>query len=237
MMKVLNRGVLLVAVMLLLGTPVFATSFNFLDPNETEIQNDGYDLKKITIDDNAGATSCLTIGYQVYGTTLLNHDTNQQVSIAMWLNVGGFDQDPGENPTQYGMPWDFLIVWYGEKDSTIDGVYDDELVIFGQDLSALWNSGAETYDPGASDSLSLCVPWAQLVDTSANEAVPGHTLLPPSFQFAVKYENNAPTTDANADDEYPGDGEYSNVPEPLTMLGLFMGLGGVGAYIRKRRMS
>lgn len=26
------------------------------------------------------------------------------------------------------------------------------------------------------------------------------------------------------------------VPEPLTMLGLFMGLGGVGAYIRKRRM-
>ena len=26
------------------------------------------------------------------------------------------------------------------------------------------------------------------------------------------------------------------IPEPLTMLGLFMGLGGVGAYIRKRRM-
>jgi hypothetical protein len=26
------------------------------------------------------------------------------------------------------------------------------------------------------------------------------------------------------------------VPEPITMLGLFMGLGGVGAYIRKRRM-
>lgn len=29
----------------------------------------------------------------------------------------------------------------------------------------------------------------------------------------------------------------TNVPEPLTMLGLFMGLGGVGAYIRKRRMA
>jgi len=27
------------------------------------------------------------------------------------------------------------------------------------------------------------------------------------------------------------------VPEPITMLGLFMGLGGVGAYIRKRRMA
>lgn len=27
------------------------------------------------------------------------------------------------------------------------------------------------------------------------------------------------------------------VPEPFTMLGLFMGLGGVGAYIRKRRMA
>jgi hypothetical protein len=26
------------------------------------------------------------------------------------------------------------------------------------------------------------------------------------------------------------------IPEPLTMLGMFMGLGGVGAYIRKRRM-
>lgn len=28
-----------------------------------------------------------------------------------------------------------------------------------------------------------------------------------------------------------------NVPEPLTMLGMFLGLGGVGAYIRKRRMA
>ncbi len=28
---------------------------------------------------------------------------------------------------------------------------------------------------------------------------------------------------------------FGQVPEPLTMLGLFMGLGGVGAYIRKRR--
>ena len=30
--------------------------------------------------------------------------------------------------------------------------------------------------------------------------------------------------------------ESDVIPEPLTMLGLFMGLGGVGAYIRKRRM-
>jgi hypothetical protein len=27
------------------------------------------------------------------------------------------------------------------------------------------------------------------------------------------------------------------IPEPLTMLGMFLGLGGVGAYIRKRRMA
>jgi len=27
------------------------------------------------------------------------------------------------------------------------------------------------------------------------------------------------------------------IPEPVTMLGLFLGLGGVGAYIRKRRMA
>ena len=28
-----------------------------------------------------------------------------------------------------------------------------------------------------------------------------------------------------------------HVPEPLTMLGMFLGLGSVGAYIRKRRLS
>lgn len=31
--------------------------------------------------------------------------------------------------------------------------------------------------------------------------------------------------------------ECSQVPEPVTMLGLVLGLGGVGAYIRKRRMA
>jgi hypothetical protein len=31
--------------------------------------------------------------------------------------------------------------------------------------------------------------------------------------------------------------ETNTVPEPLTMLGMFLGLGGVGAYIRKRRMA
>lgn len=31
--------------------------------------------------------------------------------------------------------------------------------------------------------------------------------------------------------------ECGVVPEPMTMLGLFLGLGGVGAYIRKRRMA
>jgi hypothetical protein len=31
--------------------------------------------------------------------------------------------------------------------------------------------------------------------------------------------------------------ETGTVPEPLTMLGMFLGLGGVGAYIRKRRMA
>jgi hypothetical protein len=29
----------------------------------------------------------------------------------------------------------------------------------------------------------------------------------------------------------------SSVPEPLTMAGLFLGLAGVGGYIRKRRMA
>jgi hypothetical protein len=29
----------------------------------------------------------------------------------------------------------------------------------------------------------------------------------------------------------------TTIPEPLTMLGMFLGLGGVGAYIRKRRMA
>lgn len=31
--------------------------------------------------------------------------------------------------------------------------------------------------------------------------------------------------------------DTGTVPEPLTMLGMFLGLGSVGAYIRKRRMS
>lgn len=31
--------------------------------------------------------------------------------------------------------------------------------------------------------------------------------------------------------------ESGVIPEPLTMLGMFIGLGGVGAYIRKRRMA
>ena len=31
-------------------------------------------------------------------------------------------------------------------------------------------------------------------------------------------------------------GVSTAVPEPLTMLGMFLGLGSVGAYIRKRRM-
>jgi hypothetical protein len=31
--------------------------------------------------------------------------------------------------------------------------------------------------------------------------------------------------------------EVTAIPEPLTMAGLFLGLAGVGGYIRKRRMA
>lgn len=245
----LSIGVTFLVACLLMGAPAFATQWPYLDVDETNITTQGYDLEWIRIDDgdtdgdkqNIGDEDNLnlTIEYETYGNPLLNVDTDLQPSITMWLNIGGFDQDPTVDPIQYGMHWDFQIIWYGEKTGTTDGYYDDEVVVFGQVFSLgghLWRSGAETYQP-ASDVLTLSIPWAQLVDTSANEAVPTHVLLPPCFQFAVKYENETGDSQYNADDEYPGDGEYQNVPEPLTMLGLFMGLGGVGAYIRRRRMA
>ena len=38
-------------------------------------------------------------------------------------------------------------------------------------------------------------------------------------------------------DSGPGGSGNGVIPEPLTMLGLFLGLGGIGAYIRRRRMG
>ena len=56
-------------------------------------------------------------------------------------------------------------------------------------------------------------------------------------------QNNAPTlyaftADGNQDQLWliPGGGGPP-VPEPLTMMGMFLGLGSLGAYIRKRRMA
>jgi hypothetical protein len=41
----------------------------------------------------------------------------------------------------------------------------------------------------------------------------------------------------NAEDYTLDDISTGEIPEPLTMLGMFLGLGSVGAYIRKRRMA
>ena len=59
----------------------------------------------------------------------------------------------------------------------------------------------------------------------------------------ASYMTNSPPSDSYLDgvELVLANGDIAKmdlaVPEPLTMLGLFMGLGGVGAYIRKRRMS
>ena len=42
---------------------------------------------------------------------------------------------------------------------------------------------------------------------------------------------------AQFDVTYVGGEAPMVVPEPLTMLGMFLGLGGVGAYIRRRRQA
>ncbi len=230
----LGIGISFLVACLLMGAPVFGTAWSFIDPNEANPAIDGYDLKRITIDDHNGVGTFLTIEYEVYGPAFLIVDGTDYVNCTMWLNIGGFDQDPSIAPTLAGVAYDFEVRWYGD-DAGVSGPtpYDMEFVVRGQDGSDMYVSGANTAAPVGS-VLTLNVPWAQLVDTGGNEAVPGHTLLPPSFQFIVQHDNDHL---AMADDIYPDTGEWQNVPEPLTMLGLFMGLGGVGAYIRRRRMA
>ena len=213
---------------LLLGAPVFGTQYQYLDPNEPDPSTDGYDLQYIRIDDHDGVGSNLTVEYTTWASPLLIVDGTDYVNITMWLDLGGFDQDPGATPMIAGFEYDFEIRWYGD-DFGVSGTapYDLEFVVLGQDGTAIYTSGANTAIP-VGDTLTLQVPWAQLVDSIGGEALPGHT-MPSSFQFLVQFDNDHLNM---ADDIF-----YVAVPEPLTMLGLFMGLGGVGTYIRRRRMA
>ena len=219
---------------LLMGAPVYGTLFQYLDPDEAAVPTQGYDLEYIRLDDHDGAGSNLTLEYTTYGTPLLTTNLTDYVNITMWIDIGGFNQDPNENPTIFGVAWDFEIRWYGSDDG-VGGtpLYDLEFVIRGQDGQDMDVPGTHPATPGGTNTLTLQVPWAKLVNSVGGLAVPGQELNPPSFQFLVQFDNDHFDM---ADDIYPEEG-WQEVPEPLTMLGLFMGLGGVGAYIRRRRMA
>ena len=89
-----------------------------------------------------------------------------------------------------------------------------------------------TADPTGGDTLLLSIPWAQLVDTSSNMAFPAKTINPPSFGGFARLDNGQ----SYADDLLPDSGDFF-VPEPVTMAGMLMAVGGLTGYVRKRRKA
>jgi hypothetical protein len=63
---------------------------------------------------------------------------------------------------------------------------------------------------------------------------------PNDVAWAFEFQRTLGATDSfqiSKDKNLSSGGGGQLIPEPLTMLGMFLGLGSVGAYIRKRRMS
>jgi len=235
--------VFVVAMLLVSSPPAFGTTVTINDPNETGVGNqdipDGYDIEKLIFDDSDGTTSYLRITYDLYGNVMI-HDYNRQVQYLLSLGVGGFDQDPlTDDPETPGhTKVDFEINWYA---SQIDGQNNDlyalgkgkpswTLEVLGQNGTVLYTT--VTTDPTGGDTVVLDIPWAILKDTSGNWAFPDMAINPPSFGGVAVLDNGA----SYQDDYLPDSGDF-NVPEPITMAGMLMAVGGLAGYIRRRRMA
>lgn len=214
---------LCVVLLLSAGAPAFGRSWGYIDPDD--VSDDGYDLSSIEIDDHDGAGSVLTLTYRTYDTMKIVGWTDY-VNITMWLDIVGFDQDPNYTPEVANVEYDFEIRWYGD-DAIVSRPkpYDLEFVVRGQDGTDIYASGANMAVP-VGDTLTLDVPWAQLVDSVGGLAVPGQQLIPPSFAFHVQFDNDY---QALEDDIY---GDFENVPEPATMA---LVLSGLGIFALRRR--
>ncbi len=210
------------------GAPAFGASWGYVELDDVAI--DGYDLSWIGIDDHDGAGSVLTLTYRAYDTMRTVGGTDY-VNITMWLDIAGFDQDPLYVPKVDGREYDFEIRWYGD-DTMVGGpeLYDLEFVIRGQDGAdmAYAGSGANTAVP-VGDTLTLDVPWAQLVNSVGEPAVPGQEFNPPTFAFFVQFDNDHLALE---DDVYPDASEWRNVPEPATIA---LVLSGLGIFALRRR--
>jgi hypothetical protein len=86
------------------------------------------------------------------------------------------------------------------------------------------NGMATVNMPGGAGDVFFVVPFLSFTNASAFESMDAIV-----FRF---YTADVADVDLSIDAI-----EQTYIPEPLTMLGMVFGLGGVGAYIRKRRMA
>ena len=63
------------------------------------------------------------------------------------------------------------------------------------------------------------------------------SLDPTTYEVEFKMGGRKPATVGSYNSSGLDDAYLELIPEPLTVLGMLMGLGGVGAYIRRRRMA
>ncbi len=211
---------------LMVGSPAFGLTVTVTDPDESGITIQGYDIKKLEIDDSS--STYLSIEFQTYDT-LIPHDSANQLRYQFFLDVHGFDQNTGvTDPVAETLAWDFRIYWFG--DPAGGSTYDNQIFLYGQDYGVMWTSGST---PPIGDTLTLLVPWTEFKQAGTGTlAFPALTIYPPGISFWGGVDNGQ----GQPDDRVPDEG-YIVVPEPLTMLGVFTGIAGLGGYIRRRKLA
>lgn len=220
------------ALLLVAASPAFGLSVTVTDPDESGITIQGYDIKSLELDDSS--TTDLDIEFRTYGDPLLAADDVTQLQYHLYLDVHGFDQDTGtSDPVTRTLAWDFRIVWYGAPAPGVAYTYDNQTVLYGQDGNVIWNEASANATTPSNDTLTLLVPWADLDQKSTNtDAFPGKTIYPPGISFWGGVDNGQ-----GQPDDYVPDTGFIVVPEPLTVLGVFGGIIGIGAYIRRRILA
>jgi hypothetical protein len=113
----------------------------------------------------------------------------------------------------YGDPYTGFQ-WADIKDLTIAGWYD-----YQRSPTGGWDGWGTSFD----STHGVALIWGDTANSSN------------SYGSQEREIRNVAVSFAGA--EYNAEFVSAQVPEPLTMLGLCLGLGGVGAYIRKRRTA